>query len=63
MHEYEIKYARHDMNGYVSTSVKWAKSEKDAVQYLLSESWKKTNKVVRFKKGGSGEIISVAKIT
>ena len=51
------------MNGYVSTSVKWAKSEKDAVQYLLSESWKKTNKVVRFKKGGSGEIISVAKIT
>ena len=63
MREYKIKYKRNDMpSDFTSSAIKWAHNPKDAVRLMLSRNQGR-DKVVHFKRGGTGIILNVEDIT
>ncbi len=63
MNQYLITYKRKDMPAeYTGATTKWAHNERDALKLILSTSPKKNSPIVTFKRGGTGEIISVKEI-
>lgn len=62
MNQYLIKYNRFDMpEGYVGTTVKWARSENEAVKIILKKLPDMKGGCV-FKRGGIGKIISIEQL-
>ena len=49
------------LEGALSCTIKWAKDEKEAVRYLLKQNPTKDGICV-FKRGGTGEILSVEQL-
>jgi hypothetical protein len=63
MREYKITYKRNDMpSDFTSNAIKWAHNAKDAVRLMLSRNQGK-DKLVHFKRGGTGIILNVEDIT
>ena len=63
MREYEITYKRNDMpSDFTGNAIKWAHNAKDAVRLMLSRNQGK-DKLVHFKRGGTGIILNVEDIT
>ena len=66
MREYKITYKRNDTPSYLpeftNSAIKWAHNPKDAVRLMLSKNQGK-DKVVHFKRGGTGIILNVEDIT
>jgi hypothetical protein len=60
MREFRITYRS---DGILTSAIKWAHDEKGAVRLLLSLNPKKGEPKVHFKRGGTGEILSVEEIT
>lgn len=62
MNQYLIKYSSQDMpKDYVGRSVKWAHNERDAINLLLRNKYKKEG-TCTFKRGSHGHILSVEEI-
>jgi hypothetical protein len=62
MNQYLIKYTREDMPGdYIGTTVKWARSENEAVKIILQKLPDMKRGCV-FKRGGTGKIISIEQL-
>ena len=62
MQQYEIKYTRTDMpEGYIGNTIKWARTDKDAVKLILRKAPERNGNCV-FKRGGFGRIISVKEL-
>jgi len=62
MTEYEIRTKRDDMpEGYVGKVYKWAHDEKAAVLLLLKKRPDPSGRCV-FKRGGTGQILSVTEV-
>lgn len=62
MNQYLIKYTRMDMpDDYVGSTIKWARTQNDAVKLILKKLPDSKGGCV-FKRGGIGAIISVKQI-
>tara|TARA_R110002072_G_scaffold211648_1_gene369192 strand:+ start:551 stop:742 length:192 start_codon:yes stop_codon:yes gene_type:complete len=63
MNQYEIKYTVNGMaEGYVGKTSKWANDEKSALKHLLKKAPDKNGFCV-FKRGASGQILSIKRET
>lgn len=62
MNKYYISYKRDDMNPeYTGASIKYARSEADALMFLLKKKPDVSGLCV-FKKGGTGKIIEIIQL-
>ena len=62
MNQYRITYTHDDMpSDYKGNTIKWAHTEKEAVNLILRKNPEKDGTCV-FKRGGSGKILTVKEI-